>query len=206
MIVIVDFGMGNLRSVEKAFLRLNAKARISSDFKVIETAEKLILPGVGNFARGMEKLRSLHMIDILDEKVLLKKIPVLGICLGMQLFANRSEEGDVEGLGWVDAQVLKFNFPTNKKKRKIPHMGWNNLQINRDTPLLKHISEDDSFYFVHSYHVVCNDNDRKNILTNTNYGIQFVSSLQKNNIIGVQFHPEKSHSSGLRLLKNFIDI
>jgi glutamine amidotransferase len=206
MIVIVDFGMGNLRSVEKALLRLNAKVKISSDLKVIERAEKLILPGVGNFVKGMEKLRSFHLIDLMNEKVLVQRVPVLGICLGMQLFAKHSEEGNVDGLGWLDAQVVKFHFNKSEeeKKLKIPHMGWNNLQLKRENPFFNQISEEDFFYFVHSYHVVCNDHS--DILATTNYGIQFISSLQKNNLIGVQFHPEKSHLSGLQFLKNFIGV
>lgn len=207
MIVIVDFGMGNLRSVEKALHRLHAETIISSDAAVIETAGKLILPGIGHFARGMEKLNSFNLINILNKKVLEDQIPVLGICLGMQLFASRSEEGNTQGLNWLDAQVVKIQLTEKdreEKKLKIPHMGWNSVQLKKKSSIFNRISPGDSFYFVHSYHVACENPD--NILTMTEYGIRFVSALQKHNIVGVQFHPEKSHSSGLRLLNNFIEL
>jgi len=208
MIVIVDFGMGNLRSVEKAMQRLNAQTIISSDVTEIERADKLILPGVGHFGKGMEKLLALDLIDILNKKVLHEKVPILGVCLGMQLFVKHSDEGNANGLGWIDADVVKFNYNGTKNpsliRYKIPHMGWNNLKFNKKSFIMNKISNQDSFYFVHSYHVICHKPE--NILATTNYSFEFVSSIQKENIIGVQFHPEKSHLSGLCLLGNFINL
>lgn len=204
MITIIDYGMGNLRSVQKAFERLKANAIISSNIGDIKKADKLVLPGVGDFKNGMNKLRELNLIDILNLKVLKNKIPILGICLGMQLFTNHSEEGDVDGLGWIDAETIKFNFQKSKNKVKIPHMGWNNINISKKHSVFDNIEENVSFYFVHSYYVKCENKD--DILCTTNYGIQFVSGFQKENIIGLQFHPEKSHKSGLGILSNFIGL
>jgi len=199
MIVIVDYGMGNLHSVYKAFKRLNAKVIVSSSPKDIEKADKIVLPGVGHFKKGMEHLRSLKLIPVLNKKVLEEKTPILGICLGIQLFTNHSEEGDVPGLSWIDAGTIKLN-----NKLKIPHMGWNSIRIKKQNPLFSGIDSEKQFYFVHSYHVV--PKDKSIISTTVNYGIEFVSSIHKENIFGVQFHPEKSHSAGLSLLKNFINL
>ena len=204
MITIIDYGMGNLRSVQKAFERLKANAIISSNIGDIKKADKLVLPGVGDFKNGMNKLRELNLIDILNVKVLKNKIPILGICLGMQLFTNRSEEGDVDGLGWIDAETIQFDFQKSENKVKIPHMGWNNINISKKHSVFDNIKENVSFYFVHSYYVKCENKD--DILCTTNYGIQFVSGFQKENIIGLQFHPEKSHKSGLEILSNFIGL
>lgn len=200
MIVIVDYGMGNLHSVYKALKRLNSKAAISSSPSDIQKADKLILPGVGHFKKGMENLTSLNLIKTLNKKVLEDKIPLLGICLGMQLFAKHSEEGDAQGLNWIDAETIKFN----NNKLKIPHMGWNSINIKKPDPLLLNMNSESQFYFVHSYHVVPKD---KSIISSTsNYETEFVSSINKDNIFGVQFHPEKSHSSGLQILQNFINL
>ena len=196
--------MGNLRSVQKAFERLKANAVISSNIGDIKKADKLVLPGVGDFKNGMNKLRELNLIDILNLKVLKNKIPILGICLGMQLFTNHSEEGDVDGLGWIDAETIQFNFQQSENKVKIPHMGWNNINISKKHSVFDNIKENVSFYFVHSYYVKCENKD--DILCTTNYGIQFVSGFQKENIIGLQFHPEKSHKRGLKILSNFIGL
>lgn len=200
MIVIVDYGMGNLHSVYKALHRLNAPALISSSPKDIERADKLILPGVGHFKKGMENLKALGLLPVLNKKVLEEKTPILGICLGIQLFTKNSEEGDVPGLSWIDAETIRFNL----KNLKIPHMGWNSIDIKKSNPLLLNMNSENKFYFVHSYHVVPKD---KSIISSTsNYETEFVSSVNKDNIFGVQFHPEKSHSSGLSLLKNFMDL
>lgn len=201
MIVIIDYGMGNLRSVEKAFKRIGIKPSISSERKVIEKARKLILPGVGNYANGIVNLKQYGILNILNKKVLKDKIPVLGICLGMQLFTDWGEEGNVAGLGWIKGKTTRFKF---NEEYKIPHMGWNTIIKQKSNSLLNKLKNDSSFYFVHSYHVECED--KKDILATTNYGTNFISMIQKNNIYGTQFHPEKSHSTGLQLLKNFIDI
>jgi glutamine amidotransferase len=202
MIVIVDYGMGNLWSVLKAFKRINADAIVSSEIEDIKNAGKLILPGVGHFRNGMDKLKKLNLIDILNEKVLLQKTPILGICLGVQLFTKHSEEGDCEGLGWLDARTIKFNFNKLNSIYKIPHMGWNSIKPEKDCILFDGLEKDALFYFVHSFHV-CPDK-KDDIASTTEYNIRFVSSIQKDNIYGTQFHPEKSHKNGLKILENFV--
>ncbi len=200
MIVIVDYGMGNLHSVYKALERLNVKAIVSSSPKDIEKADKLILPGVGHFKKGMENLKSLNLIPILNKKVLEEKTPILGICLGIQLFTKHSEEGNVPGLGWIDAETVKLK----DINLKIPHMGWNSINIKKQNPIFSNINQDEQFYFVHSYHVA--PKDKEIVSSTSSYGKEFVSSIRKDNIYGVQFHPEKSHSAGLKILKNFADL
>jgi glutamine amidotransferase len=204
MIVVVDYGMGNLRSVGKAFERLGVKVIISSLVDDIRKADKIILPGVGHFKYGMEKLISLKLINILNIKVLEENVPVLGICLGMQLMTSHSEEGDVAGLNWVSARTKKFQFEEKNSIFKVPHMGWNSVTIMKDSALLKDLVSEDLFYFVHSYYVACND--PADVLLRTDYNIGFDSGFVNDNISGFQFHPEKSHKKGLCLLKNFIDL
>jgi imidazole glycerol-phosphate synthase subunit HisH len=198
-IVIVNYGMGNLRSVQKAFERINIPAIFTSDINLIQAAEKLILPGVGHFKNGMTQLNDLGMIEVLKRKVLEEKTPILGICLGMQLFTKHSEEGDCEGLGYFDAVTVKFR--ETDKRLKIPHMGWNNVVFTEGSIYNEELNQGESYYFVHSYHVNCQDNS--NILGTTDYGYTFTSAIQKDNITGFQFHPEKSFTSGLRLLRKF---
>lgn len=200
MIAIIDYGMGNLHSVFKAFKRVGAEVIISSKIEDIKKADKLVLPGVGHFKRGMENLKNLKLIETLNQKVIKEKTPILGICLGMQLFTKFSEEGNANGLGFFNAQTLKLK----PKALRIPHMGWNNMKIKKKHDLFSNIDNKNSFYFVHSYHVYCKN--KSDILATTLYGNEFTSAIQKDNIIGVQFHPEKSHSAGLQILKNFIVI
>ncbi len=200
MSIIVDYGMGNLGSLANMLKKIRVSSKISSDIGDIESAENLILPGVGSFNHGMQKLRELNLIDILNKKVIRDKTPILGICLGMQLFTKTSEEGTQQGLGWVDAKTIKFNMDKNSSL-KIPHMGWDNLDIKKSHFLFKDTDINAMYYFVHSFHVVCNRSE--DVLSTSHYGYDFVSSLAKDNIIGVQFHPEKSHKYGMRLLVNF---
>jgi imidazole glycerol-phosphate synthase subunit HisH len=202
MIVIIDYGMGNLRSVQKAFERIRIPATISSNPLEIEQAEKLVLPGVGHFERGISNLRDRGFIELLNELVQDKKKPILGICLGMQLMTEFSEEGNCNGFGWLKAKTQKFSFQTNGLK--IPHMGWNNLSIKKSDTIFKDITADNFFYFVHSYYVSCES--VTDILAETGYGNTFVSSFQKENIFGCQFHPEKSHDKGLQILKNYAEM
>ena len=204
MIVIIDYGMGNLVSVLKAFRRLNIPAKISSDVHDIRQAEKLILPGVGHFKSGMQRLHELKLVDALNKKVLDEGAPILGICLGMQLFSRFSEEGDAEGLGWIDAKTVRFILDRDHRNLRVPHMGWNTIKPSSENAALKNIGSDALFYFVHSYHVVCEN--PADVLAASEYGIPFVSAIQKENIYGVQFHPEKSHDNGLKLLKNFVEL
>jgi glutamine amidotransferase len=180
-----------------------AKATVSSDSKEIEQADKLILPGVGAFDKAMTNLKELKIIPLLNQKVVQQRIPILGICLGVQLFANSSEEGKLPGLGWIDAEVKRFRFEPNQTRLKIPHMGWDLIKIKKESSLLKDLEKNARFYFVHSYHIVCHNSE--DVLTETFYGYDFTSSVQKGNILGVQFHPEKSHKFGLKLLKNFVE-
>lgn len=199
MIVIVDYGMGNLRSVQKAFERIRVPVKISANLDEILTAEKLVLPGVGHFEKGVSNLKARGLFDALNTVVVEKKIPILGICLGMQLMTDFSEEGNCNGFGWIKARTQRFSFHIDDLK--IPHMGWNNLSLKKADYLFKEITTENFFYFVHSYFISCEN--EADILTETNYGTKFVSSFSSKNIFGCQFHPEKSHDSGLQILKNF---
>lgn len=202
-IIIVDFGMGNLQSINKCFKKLGLISFISSDIIEIEKADKLILPGVGHFKAAMEKLKQLNLIEVLNKKVLEEKVPILGICLGTQLFCKFSEEGFVQGLGWIDAEVIKFRV-NDKIKYKIPHMGWNTVKVINSNSLDKVMNNDKEFYFVHSYHIKCNNPD--DVWMTTVYEYEFVSAVHRNNIFGTQFHPEKSHDAGIELLEKFANI
>lgn len=199
-VTIVNYGMGNLFSIQKAFKRINIEAVITSDIDAISNSCKIVLPGVGHFEKGMENIKSTGLLEVLNKKVLEDKIPVLGICLGMQLMTKHSEEGDLKGLGWIEARTIKFKY-NKEQKLKIPHMGWNSLFPTKDTKLFHDISEESLFYFVHSYFVKCERSE--DVLSKTNYIEKFDSSFEKDNIYGTQFHPEKSHSLGLKILKNF---
>lgn len=203
MIVIVDYGMGNLGSIANMLKKAGAKAVISADAGAIEDASKLILPGVGAFDNGMKNLADRGLIPLLNSHILEKKKPILGLCLGMQLFSRHSEEGQLPGLGWLDAETIRFRFDSSNDLLKIPHMGWNTIEIQQAHPLFANMEGEPRFYFVHSYHVVCAD--RVNVLAQTTYGFDFVSMVVKENILGAQFHPEKSHKFGMWLLKNFAE-
>lgn len=195
--------MGNLRSIQHKLKKINVDAKITSKLEEIETADILILPGVGHCSEGMKNLNEYGLIPILNRKVLDDKTPILGICLGMQLFTSWSEEGNTTGLGWIDAVTKKFNFNNYEQRIKIPHVGWNTIKRTREHNFLDGIRADQHFYFVHSYYVECNQKD--DILSTAEYGINFVSSLQKENIFGTQFHPEKSHFEGMQIIRNFIN-
>lgn len=201
--IIVNYGMGNLNSVQRKLHRIQANSVISSNPDEIRLADKLILPGVGHFKKAMENLSQLHLIDALNEAVLVNKKPILGICLGMQLMANSSEEGFVPGLGWFDAEVIRFRIK-DTLNYKIPHMGWNQIKITKKSPLMKGIEADSEFYFVHSYHFKLNN--PADLLNESEYEYSFASAIEKNNIFGVQYHPEKSHDVGEQLLRNFIEL
>lgn len=204
MIVIIDYGLGNLGSMANMLKKIGAAAVVSSDPMDIKKADKLILPGVGSFDAGMENLESRGLISVLNKRVLEDKVPILGVCLGMQLLGKRSEEGQLPGLGWLDAETIRFHFQDINANLKIPHMGWNQLIDNHTHPLFAGLEEVNRFYFVHSYHVVCANLD--NVLARTSYGVDFTSAIVKDNIMGVQFHPEKSHKFGMRLLNNFAEM
>lgn len=203
MIIVVDYGVGNLGSIVNMFKKVGVKAVASSDPVVIEDATKLILPGIGAFDAGMQKLNERGLIPLLNKLVLEKKVPVLGLCLGLQLMTKRSAEGQLPGLDWLDAETLRFRFERANSNVKVPHMGWNTIEIRRPHPLFTDLDPDARFYFVHSYYV--QSRDPETVLAETDYGGRFHSILGKGNIMGAQFHPEKSHKFGLRLLKNFAE-
>jgi len=202
MIYIVEYGLGNLASIINMFKHIDIKeVKITSDKKELEKADKIILPGVGAFDNGMQHLLKYDLIDVLNRKALDEKIPLLGICLGMQLMTNGSEEGKENGLGWFNADTIKFSLP---KGYKVPHMGWNYVKAmkNKEQFLIRDINY--RFYFVHSYYIRCNN--LEDVLFETNYGINFHSAIQKDNLIGMQFHPEKSLKMGMDIFKQFVKL
>jgi glutamine amidotransferase len=200
MIVIIDYGMGNLGSTKNMLKRLGVESIISDNHSDVLKADKLILPGVGAFDHGMKNLKEKQLVPVLNQRVIVDKVPLLGICLGMQLLTGHSEEGCLKGLGWIDAETVRFKF-SNESLLKIPHMGWNEVLLNKNSPLLNGIGDRPKYYFVHSYHVVCHKKEDE--ILNTFYGFNFTSAIQKDNIFGVQFHPEKSHMFGMKILDNF---
>jgi glutamine amidotransferase len=203
MITIVDYGVGNLGSILNMLKKVGAKAQASSDPDVLRQADKLILPGVGAFDAGMKKLNETGLVPVLNELVLDEKVPVIGLCLGMQLMTKKSEEGTEAGLSWIDAETVRFKFAPENAQLKVPHMGWNTLDIRRQHPLVADLGPESRFYFVHSYHVVCQS--EADVVAYTDYGYPLAAIINKGNIMGAQFHPEKSHKFGMQLLKNFAE-
>lgn len=203
MIAIIDYGLGNLTSVKNALDVLRIDSEVTNDAQKIKAADKIILPGVGAFGFGMENLKKLGLIEVLNQEVIEKKKPFLGICLGMQLICKKSyEEGEFEGLGWIDAEVVRFAIES--QKLLIPHVGWNEVVCNLDCPILTGGAEKQTFYFVHSYYPNVKD---KNLVKGwCDYGIKFPAILQRENIYAAQFHPEKSQTEGLEILRKFAAI
>ena len=196
MIALVNYGMGNLRSVQKAFETCGNTATVTSSPADIEKADKIILPGVGAFAQAMHELKKMKLLGVLKNKIQ-SGTPYLGLCLGLQLLFSCSEEGNVKGLDVLPGQVKRFSG-----KLKVPHMGWNTLSIRRkDCPLLRSVKASDYFYFVHSFYAV--PEEKNAVLSTTDYGVEFCSSIWRNNIFATQFHPEKSQGAGLRIVENF---
>lgn len=204
MITIVDYGSGNIQAFVNIYKRLNIPCTIAKTPDDILKASKLVLPGVGAFDETMTILSNSGMLDSLNEQVLKNKIPVIGICVGMQILANKSEEGELPGLGWIDAEVNRIDVKNLEAKPHLPHMGWNTAQIENKNQLLENLDSEKGFYFLHTYYFSCNN--PSDILTSTIYGEKFTSAVNCGNIFGVQFHPEKSHSNGIELLKNFANI
>lgn len=208
MITIVDYGMGNLGSVQNMINRIGVHSEITSDLEMIKASNKLILPGVGAFDAAMERIINSGLREVLDQKALVDKVPILGICLGMQLLTDKSAEGKIPGLGYISAATIKFQ---SEPGLKIPHMGWNVVrptQISKLTEGIDQVSSfDDSprFYFVHSYKVLVNSQENS-ILTSIHGTQEFDAAIQKDNIYGAQFHPEKSHKFGMQLLQNFANL
>jgi imidazole glycerol-phosphate synthase subunit HisH len=201
MITIIDYGVGNVFAFQNVFKRLNIPSKIAKCENDLIGSSKLILPGVGHFDYAMSQLNNSGMRDRLDELVLKQKIPIIGICVGMQMMALKSDEGSLDGLCWIDAYVKKFEEATINHHTKLPHMGWNDVKPIVNHPLFKGLEQEAIFYFLHSFYFKCSNTE--NIISKTDYGINFSSSVQLDNIYGIQFHPEKSHSYGERLLENF---
>ncbi|MCZ2141424.1 MAG: imidazole glycerol phosphate synthase subunit HisH [Bacteroidia bacterium] len=204
MLTIIDYGVGNLTSIKNMLKRIGVQSIITNSRDAIEEAEKLILPGVGHFNYGMEQLHKTNFVDLLNKKVVEQKTPLLGICLGVQLLTKGSEEGNAQGLGWIDGYTIAFDRNKLDNNQKIPHMGWSNVCNYFQSKLFTNIPSEPRFYFVHSYHLQLNN--KKDELVTANYGYQFAAGIEHENILGVQFHPEKSHKFGMKILENFVQL
>lgn len=203
MIAIVDYGLGNIRAFENIYRSLGMSASPVKTVNQLSQASKIILPGVGAFDWAMENLKLSGMAETLNDLVTKEKIPVLGVCVGMQIMANSSDEGKLPGLGWIDAEVKRFDVTNFKEKIPVPHMGWNNVSVKKQCKLFAGIDKP-QYYFLHSYYVkMHNETD---IIGLSSYGIQFASAIRSSNIFATQFHPEKSHQWGISLLKNFAEL
>lgn len=203
MICVVDYGAGNIGSVLNMIKRVGGQALPTGDARILSAANKILLPGVGSFDNAVQKLQSLGLIEVLRERAAVG-IPFLGICLGMQLLASGSEEGALPGLDLISGTVRKFSLYPSQTSLKIPHMGWNLIRKVKDSRLIAGLDEGSRFYFVHSYHYECtNSADR---LLETHHGYAFTSGVERGNVMGVQFHPEKSHRYGMQLIKNFVEL
>lgn len=200
MITIIDYGVGNIFAFQNVYKRLNIPTKIAKTFDDLKDIQKLILPGVGSFDYAMSQLNNSGMRERLDELVLVEKIPVIGICVGMQMMGNSSDEGQLEGLKWIDASVKKFDESKINQRTKLPHMGWNDVKPVKHK-LFEGLEEEAVFYFLHSFYFECNN--KKDILAVSDYGISFTSAANHGNVYGIQFHPEKSHHYGEQLLHNF---
>jgi glutamine amidotransferase len=202
-VTIIDYGVGNLGSIQNMLLKLGANSEIASDVSSIERARKIILPGVGAFDAGIAQLNQSGLRPALDAAVLQRLVPIAGICLGMQLMTEGSEEGVLPGLGWVQGKTIKF-VPSPNETMKVPHMGWSNVTKAKQSPVFEFLEGEPRFYFVHSYHVNCRN--REDVLLTAKYGsVCFDAAFERENILGFQFHPEKSHQFGMTLLKAFLE-
>lgn len=201
MITIIDYGVGNINAFINVYKRVDVPTRVAKTAADLEGAQKLILPGVGHFDHAMSELIKSGMRDKLDELVLDRQVPVIGICVGMQMMANASDEGKMEGLKWIDASVKKFDETKIKQVTRLPHMGWNDVRPVKKSPLFDGLEHDAIFYFLHSYYFECHRSE--DILAISEYGGEFACAANKGNVYGIQFHPEKSHQFGEKLLHNF---
>lgn len=204
MITIVDYGLGNILAFVNVYKRLNIEIAIAQTAEELGNATKIILPGVGAFDHAMDRLNSSGMRETLDDLVIAKGVPVIGICVGMQILANSSEEGQGPGLGWINGRVRGFRSTPGTDHLPLPHMGWNDVQPRPDQKIFGGLEADSRFYFLHSFYFECND--LMDVSAESEYGIHFPAAITHGNIHGIQFHPEKSHHYGTRLLKNFADL
>ena len=203
MVAILDYGIGNINSIFNMFKKIGAQAVITSDPDRIQQCDKLILPGVGHFDYCMQQLRKAPFYELMQEKVLNEKVPVLGVCVGCQMLMESSEEGSETGLGWIKGKVIRFKTADIDPPLKVPHMAWTDVHVKNNNKLYNDIA-DPRFYFVHSFHLSC---DNQSVVSATaNYGYEFTASVQQENITGVQFHPEKSHKFGMKLYGNFVNL
>ena len=203
-IVVVDYGMGNIHSIVKKIKHLGGDVFVSSNSDEILKSDKIILSGVGHFKQAMNNLRKSKLIDTLNQAALVQKKPILGICLGMQLMGIKSEEGgDIEGLSWINANVKRIKV-SDTIKYKVPHMGWNEINIRKESPLMNGVGDKSEFYFSHSYYMDVHEPDL--ILNETEYFSRFISAIENQNIFGVQYHPEKSHEAGDIILSNYVNM
>ena len=201
MITLIDYGVGNIFAFQNVYKRLDIPTKIAKSYEDLLDAKKLILPGVGSFDYAMGQLNASGMREKLDELVLEKKVPVIGICVGMQMMGNRSDEGKLEGLKWIDSEILKFDESLIEQRTKLPHMGWNDVVPVKKHPLFVGLEKEAIFYFLHSFYFKCNN--PADCIAVSDYGLSFSSAVNKDNIYGIQFHPEKSHQYGEKLLHNF---
>ena len=204
MITLIDYGVGNIFAFQNVFKRLDIPTKIAKTSKDLADAKKLILPGVGAFDYAMAQLNASGMRKKLDELVIENKIPVIGICVGMQMMGNKSDEGKSDGLKWIDSEILKFDENLIKQRAKLPHMGWNDVTPVKNHPLFKGLEKNAIFYFLHSFYFKCNN--ETDSIGISDYGTFFTSAVNHDNIYGVQFHPEKSHQYGEKLLHNFANL
>ena len=204
MITIIDYGLGNVLAFANVYKRLNIAVGVAKTAADLRGATKLILPGVGAFDHAMELLQQSGMRETLDELVLAHAVPVLGVCVGMQILAASSQEGKLQGLGWIDGDVRKLEVASSGQRMRLPHMGWNDVKPVRPSPLFAGLETDARFYFLHSYYFQCARSE--DVLAEAEYGLMFSCAIESNRIFGVQFHPEKSHRYGVRLLKNFAEL
>lgn len=204
MIGIIDYGLGNVRAFANIYASLDIAHRIVTQPADLQGITRAILPGVGAFDQAMQRLQRSGMRERLDELVLQRGLPVLGVCVGMQILAARSDEGHEAGLGWIDADVVRFRAPSDNPPLRVPHMGWNTVEVRRGGGLFAQLDVGSEFYFLHSYLVRCGRED--DVVALTSYGTQFACALSHGNIHGVQFHPEKSHQYGIQLLRNFAEL
>ena len=201
MIAVISYGMGNTGSIVNMLHRIGEEAVVTDEKSVLEQADKIILPGVGAFDHGMENLYEKDLVTTIKRVTLDKGVPFLGICLGMQLLGRKSEEGQTEGLGLIPFESVRFRFETDNSL-KVPHMGWDIVEFEQDDRVLTELKGVQRYYFVHSYHAVCEN--QENVLMTCEYGYKFAAAVKKDNIYGFQFHPEKSHKFGMKLLENFV--